>query len=118
LFDDVFVERRSPAMNDRRFLAILNDVAGEMGPQLFDPGAGPGDARAVATWARFLHACVARGVMVGDRRWHALELRSVAGRPRFALPESGGDAQPDSAGDFSVGLALLMAMLGREDESD
>jgi hypothetical protein len=105
-------------MNDRRFLAILNSVAAEMGTDLLSPPGEMSEAEVVAAWARFLQACLGRGISVGDPRWRALEVRTTAGRPRFHLPEGGGGPDRGDAGDFSVGLALLMSMLGRTDDRD
>jgi hypothetical protein len=100
-------------MNDQRFLRILNQAAEDAPLTGGTTGGRPDEAGAVAAWARFLHACVARGVSVGDPRWRRLELRLVGGRPRFSLPSDPEAAPPED--DFSVGLALLMGMLGRED---
>jgi len=102
-------------MTDRRFLSILNQVAGAMGSELFEPGGTSGDAAAIAAWARFLQSCVERGISVGDTRWRILEMKRTGGRARFSLPGTGDDSAR-GAGDFSVGLALLMAMLGRDEE--
>jgi len=102
-------------MNDRRFLTILNEVAGEMQTGLLEANPGRREAEAIQAWAEFLGSCVSRGVSVGDPRWRLLEVRRVAGRPRFALPEADRPAPPGAESDFGVGLALLMSMLTRGD---
>ena len=104
-------------MNDKRFLAILNQVAASMTPAPLEPSVSRSEAEAIALWADFLKRCVAQGVSVGDPRWRSLEAHRVGGRPRFGLPEFG-QTVDDARDDFGVGLALLMGVLhpdeGRE----
>ena len=87
----------------------------EAGPLESSPGRREADA--IQAWAGFLRSCVERGVSVGDPRWRLLEIRRTAGRPRFALPEDDPPATPGAESDFGVGLALLMAMLTRDDSA-
>jgi hypothetical protein len=97
-------------MNDRRFLSILNQVAESLAFAPLEPAAGRSEADAIRMWALFLKQCVERGVTVGDPRWRVLEVRRVAGRPRFRLPDAA-RAKTEPRDDFSVGLALLMGVL-------
>lgn len=101
-------------MNDRRFLSILNQVAGSMAVAPLEPAGGRSEADAIRMWAEFLKLCVDRGVTVGDPRWRLLEVHRVGGRPRFRLP-AGDGGQKETRDDFSVGLALLMGVLHPDD---
>jgi hypothetical protein len=101
-------------MNDRRFLSILNQVAGSMAVAPLEPAGGRSEADAIRMWAEFLKHCVDRGVTVGDPRWRLLEVHRVGGRPRFRLPAED-SARQETRDDFSVGLALLMGVLHADD---
>lgn len=103
-------------MNDRRFLAILNQAAESMAWAPLEHSERQSEADAVQTWAEFLRRCVERGVSVGDPRWSLLEAHRVGARPKFRLPAEG-EKEPDAKDDFSVGLTLLMGVLHPEDES-
>ena len=101
-------------MNDKRFLAILNQVAASMTPAPLEPSGSRSEAEAIAIWADFLGRCVARGVSVGDPRWRSLEAHRSGGKPRFRLP-SAEETPEEARDDFSVGLALLMGVLHPDD---
>jgi hypothetical protein len=101
-------------MNDRRFLAILNQVAAAMASAPLAPAAGRSEAEAIRMWAEFLERCTKKGVSIGDPRWRNLEVHRVAGRPRFRLP-SGDQPGAGTRDDFGVGLALLMGVLHPDD---
>ncbi len=105
-------------MDDARFLSILNSALAESGVDLSAP-ASPSDPAAVAAWAAFLRRCVSQGISIADPRWAGLEVRGAGKRRALAL-SPGSEPGPQQAGgetDFRVGLALLMAMLGRQDET-
>jgi hypothetical protein len=102
-------------MNDRRFLTVLNDALAGMPSSPLEAGAGRTEAEAIHLWADFLRLCVKKGVSVGDPRWHVLEVHRAAGRVRFRLPSPSRE-RAQTPDDFSVGLALLMAVL-HPDES-
>lgn len=101
-----------PRMDDRRFVASLNEglVASSL-----DPAAppDPSDPGYIAAWAEFVRACVARGVEVGDERWGRLTVAMEDGQPRFRLSDEGESPDRTEEPDFGVGLALLMSLLGR-----
>ena len=101
-------------MNDRRFLAVLNEVATAMAYTPLEPSTGRTEAEAIQIWAEFLRNCVGQGVSVGDPRWRAVEVHRIAGQPRFTLPAEG-TTPTETRDDFSVGLALLMSVLHPED---
>jgi len=98
-------------MNDTRFLAALNDALGACGLDLSAPAARS-DPAAVEAWARFLSACVERGVSIADPRWGRLEVRTGAEGTRLALPAPGARSDEGDSQDFRVGLSLLMSLLG------
>jgi hypothetical protein len=102
-------------MNDRRFLAVLNQVASSMASAPLEPQSGRSEAEAIRVWADFLKCCVEKGVSVGDPRWRVLEVHRVGGRPRFRLPSAERQVE-ETRDDFSVGLALLMGVLHPEDD--
>ena len=101
-------------MNNQRFVTILNQVADSMASAPLAPALGRSEADAVKLWAEFLGRCVEKGVEVGDPRWKRLEVHRSGAKLRFRLP-AGGPAQAEPRDDFSVGLALLMAVLHPED---
>ena len=109
-------------MDNSRFLAILNRALRESGVDPAVP-ASPTDPGAVAAWAGFLRACVAGGVSIADPRWRELEVRAKDGHHLLALSAKGrrapdpvdpGDSHgdPGDKTDFTLGLSLLMSMLG------
>ena len=106
-------------MENTRFLAILNLALHESGLDLAAP-ASPTDPAAVAAWADFLRRCVARGVSISDPRWRALEMRSAAGAHRLVLVASPAEADTsaDGGADFTLGLSLLMSLLGPGSDRD
>lgn len=105
-------------MDNSRFLAILNRALRESGVNPAVP-ASPTDPGAVAAWAGFLRACVAEGVSIADPRWRELEVRGKDGAHLLALSARGrrapapvDPAEPEDKTDFTLGLSLLMSMLG------
>lgn len=102
-------------MNDKRFLAIINQVISTMTPPLFDGASGVSEAERIRLWAEFLTQCVGKGVAVGDPRWRRLEIHRRGGKPRFKLPGSGPVREEEAREDFGVGLALLMGVLDSDD---
>ncbi len=104
-------------MNDKRFLAVLNQVAATMTPAPLEPSSARGEAEAIGLWAEFLKRCVENGVSVGDPRWRVLEAHRVGGKPHFRLPTTD-QPQEETRDEFVVGLALLMGVLHPEDGRD
>ena len=104
-------------MENARFLSILNRALGETRP---DPLAAstPEDPAVVAAWAGFLRRCASAGVSISDPRWRKLEVREVAGRRTLVLGTAGDDAGDIETADFTLGLSLLMSMLGRPTDTE
>jgi hypothetical protein len=105
-------------MDDKHFLDALNRAVGESGVDLSAP-ATASDPASVAAWAGFLRRAVALGVSIADPRWKRLEAHTRGGVPGLRLAV---DANPEPAEDdetdFTLGLSLLMSMLGRTDGRD
>ncbi|HEU4929635.1 MAG TPA: hypothetical protein VFU38_07370 [Candidatus Krumholzibacteria bacterium] len=99
-------------LDDRRFVAILNDAFSSSQLDLSAPP-DPANPAYIAAWAGFVRACVARGVEVGDRRWERLTVHVEDGRGRFRLTDDSEPKETADEPDFGVGLALLMSLLGR-----
>jgi len=99
-------------MDDRRFVAVLNE-AFESSHLDLSASPDPADPAYIAAWAGFVRACVARGVEVGDRRWGRLTVQVEDGRERFRLGDESDSKERTEEPDFGVGLALLMSLLGR-----
>ena len=104
-------------MDNARFLSILNRAARKSGLDLAGPASGS-DPRVVAAWAEFLRECMGHGVSIADPRWRALEIRASGGAPTLALTSDGGEADADGETDFTLGLSLLISMLGRNSDTD
>jgi hypothetical protein len=104
-------------MDNSRFLAILSQAARRSGLDLSGP-ASPSNPAIVAAWAGFLRECVAAGVSIADPRWRALEIRSPLGTPTFALAPDPVEPDGDERADFTLGLSLLISMLGRNADTD
>ena len=100
-------------MDDRRFVACLNEVLVTSSLDLAAP-ADPLDPGYIAAWAEFVRACVARGVEVGDTRWGRLTVAMEDGEPRFRVNDESPKEDESGEPDFGVGLALLMSLLGRD----
>jgi hypothetical protein len=99
-------------MDNTRFLAALNASIAESGLDLSVP-ASPRDPQAVAAWAGFLRACVARGVTIADPRWQHLVLRSAGSASKLVLVDADDTDAPDAGEvDFRLGLSLFMSLLG------
>jgi hypothetical protein len=101
-----------PRMDDRRFVASLNEVLVSSALDLAAPP-DASDPGYIAAWAEFVRACVARSVEVGDERWGRLTVAMEDGQPRFRLSDESEPAGETKEPDFGVGLALLMSLLGR-----
>ena len=104
-------------MDDRRFVATLNDAIASSQLDLSSP-ADPANPAYIAAWAGFVRACVARGVEVGDLRWARLTVHVEDGQPRFQLTDESEPSRDNDEPDFGVGLALLMSLLGRSKDID
>lgn len=103
-------------MDNARFLFILNRAVRQSGLDLTAP-ASPSDPAAVAAWAGLLRRCVADGVSIADPRWRDLEVRSTGGSSQLVLG-SEEDESGDGEADFTLGLSLLMSMLGGRRDTD
>lgn len=106
-------------MDNARFLAVLNQALRESGLDLAAP-TSPTDPAAVAAWAGFLRLCVAQGVSIADSRWRSLEMRSHQGSHSLVLAPGHLEREQAADGeeDFTLGLSLLMSMLGRSLDRD
>ncbi|MDH4037381.1 MAG: hypothetical protein OEX18_04080 [Candidatus Krumholzibacteria bacterium] len=104
-------------MENSRFLAILNRAARKSGLDLSGP-ASASDPAVVAAWAVFLRECVDRGVSIADPRWRSLEIRSPAGTPTLALNRDSAEPEGEDETDFTLGLSLLVSMLGRNPDKE
>lgn len=104
-------------MNDTHFLSILNAISRQheltfpVGSATESPTGALLDA-----WARFLEACIERGVDLGDPRWQRVALGEATAHTEFTL-EATQDGPGDSEADFRVGLQLLLGLLGERRES-
>lgn len=107
-------------MENTRFLSILNLALHESGLDLATP-TSPTDPAAVAAWADFLRRCVSEGISITDPRWRALEMRTAAGAHRLVLvprPDEVDASPTEDGADFTLGLSLLMSMLGPGSDRD
>lgn len=104
-------------MDNAKFLSILNRAVRESGLDLAAPAA-PADPAVVAAWAELLRRCVASGVSIADPRWREVEIRVQGGTAQFALGKgTASDASGDET-DFTLGLSLLVSLLGRKPDRD
>jgi hypothetical protein len=104
-------------MDNSRFLAILNRAARESGLDLSGP-ASPSDPSVVSAWAGFLRECVDAGVSIADPRWRTLEIHLVGGVPTLSLASAPPESDGDGEDDFTLGLSLLISMLGSNPDKD
>ena len=104
-------------MDNARFLSILNRALRDSGIDL-SAAVSPSDAGLVAAWADLLRRCTAAGVSIADPRWRDLEVRLVGGTPKLVLAGKGGADASDEESDFTLGLSLLMSMLGRSPDKN
>jgi hypothetical protein len=112
-----FVENEGPGeidMNDNQFISILNTASREH-ELVLHAGQGEHPSGALLhAWARFLEACMQKGVDLGDPRWQHVALSEGAPYARFAL-QAAGRTPADKDPDFRVGLQLLLGLLGGHD---
>jgi hypothetical protein len=100
-------------VNDPDFIRHLNDLSrrNELVLPIVAEGESP-PAAFLEDWARFLEACVKRGIKLSDPRWQRLAVASNSPSTRFTLE---GDSERSDA-DFRIGLQLLVGMLGLDEE--
>jgi hypothetical protein len=109
-------EPRTDAMNDQRFLSILNSVSQERGfhVPVLKRGESPSSGF-LEDWAEFLETCVRKGLVLSDPRWQRVAIESNSPHSQFTLEAGGSEPSEDS--DFRVGLQLLLGMLDPDNSS-